>query len=59
MNEDIVEVVVIDGKVRCIYINNYRVAGSKPFVSEKQTTESFKVPAGEIRSHLKRKAKGE
>ncbi|MNR56841.1 hypothetical protein D3C85_1774980 [compost metagenome] len=55
--EDILEVVVIDGKVRCVYLNDYRVVGSKPYVSERQTVTRFKVPNGEIRQRLKRKRK--
>lgn len=57
MSEDIVDIVIVGGKVRCIYVNDHRIAGSKPYVSESQTTTTFKVPAGEIRKHLKRKSR--
>lgn len=53
--EDVIEVVIIGGKVRCIYLNDYRIAGSKPYVSENGSVETFKVPLGEIRRNLKRK----
>jgi hypothetical protein len=53
--DDVIEVVVIDGKVRCIYLNDYRIVGSKPYVSEKQHVTKLSVPNGEIRRLLKRK----
>lgn len=53
--EDVIEVVIICGKVRCIYLNDYRIAGSKPYVTEHGSVETFKVPIGEIRRNLKRK----
>lgn len=53
--DDTIEVVVIDGKVRCIYLNDYRIVGSKPYVSEPQTVTRFTVPNGEFRAQLKRK----
>lgn len=57
MNEDVIEVVVIGGRVRCVYLNDFRVAGSKPYASERQSITRFKVPVGEIRAQLKRKTK--
>lgn len=57
MAEDVIEVVVIGGKVRCIYLNNFRIAGSKPWADEQQKVTTFKVEAGEIRQHLKRAIK--
>lgn len=56
--EDVIEVVIIGGRVRCIYLNDYRIAGSKPYVSEAQGITTFKLPVGVIRQHLKRKSKG-
>ena len=53
--DDVIEVVVIDGKVRCIYLNDYRIVGSKPYVSETQHVTKLSVPNGEIRRLLKRK----
>lgn len=55
--DDTLEVVVIDGKVRCIYLNDYRIVGSKPYASERQSTTKFTVPNGEIRQQLKRKSR--
>ncbi|MNO13208.1 hypothetical protein D3C76_28370 [compost metagenome] len=55
MSKDVLEVVVIKNEVRCVYLNGYRIVGSKPYVSEPQTTTRFEVPAGEIRQQLKRK----
>lgn len=55
MMDDVIEVVIIGGRVRCIYLNDRRIAGSKPYVSEAQDITTFKVPIGEIRPHLKRK----
>lgn len=57
MSEDVLEVVVIGGKVRCIYLNNFRIVGSKPWADEPQKVTTFKVEAGEIRQHLKRATK--
>lgn len=51
---DRIEVVVIDGRVRCIYLNDFRIAGAKPYASEVPKYVSFEVPAGEIRGHLKK-----
>lgn len=56
MSEDIIEVIVIDGRVRCVYLNEFRVVGSKPYVTEHQSVTRFKIPAGEIRKHLKRRS---
>lgn len=53
--DDVIEVVVIDGKVRCIYLNDYRIVGSKPYVSEQQHITKLAIPNGEIRRLLKRK----
>lgn len=55
--DDVIEVVVIDGKVRCIYLNDYRIVGSKPYVSEQQQITKLAIPNGEIRRLLKRKAR--
>lgn len=52
---DRVEVVTIGGKVVCVYVNDHRVAGRKPYVSEGGVHTTFKVPIGEIRQKLKRK----
>ena len=41
-----VEIVIV-GK-RCVYINDYRVAGAKPYVSENLPQHSFIVPRDEI-----------
>jgi len=38
-----IDVVLILNEVRCIYINGYRVAGSKPYVSEGGRTKTFTV----------------
>ena len=38
-----IEVVLINGRVRCAYINNLRVFGDKPYVSEPQKVERFKT----------------
>lgn len=51
---DKIEVVLISGKVRCLYVNDYRVVGSKPYAYENPEYVSFDVPAGEIRGQLKR-----
>ena len=53
--DDTLEVVVINGKVRCIYLNDYRIVGSKPYASERQSITKLTLPNGEIRRHLKRK----
>lgn len=55
--DDTLEVVVIDGRVRCIYLNDYRIVGSKPYVTENQTVTKFTVPNGNIRGQLKRKSR--
>lgn len=52
---DVIEVVIILGQVRCVYLNDRRIAGSKPYASEAQYVTTFKVPVGEIRPYLKRK----
>lgn len=57
MTEDTLEVVRVGGVVRCIYLNDFRIAGSKPYASENPVYTTFKVPVGEIRQHLKRKSR--
>lgn len=52
--EDTIEVVVIGGKVRCVYLNDFRIAGSKPWADETQKVTTYKIENGEIRKHLKR-----
>lgn len=53
--DDTIEVVFIDGKFRCLYLNDQRIVGSKPYVSERQQITKLTLPNGEIRRHLKRK----
>lgn len=54
MTNDVIEVVMIGGKVRCVYLNDFRIVGSKPWADERQKIERFEVPAGEILKQLKR-----
>ena len=46
MTSELIEVCIV-GK-RCVYINDYRVAGAKPYVSENLPQHSFHVPIKEI-----------
>lgn len=39
--------ITVVGK-RCVYINNYRVAGSKPYVSEHLTEHDLNTTLGEV-----------
>ena len=48
-----IEIVVV--AKRCIYINDYRVAGAKPWVSENLPQHSFNVTLGDIIDALPRK----
>lgn len=52
MSEPIYELMVcrIGGRTRCVYANNFRIVGSKPYVSEKQDCESFKFTLDDLRS---------
>lgn len=46
MSSELIEITVV-GK-RCVYINDYRVAGAKPYVSENLLQHSFNVQRSEI-----------
>lgn len=52
---DVIEVVLVKGEIRCIYLNDYRIVGSKAYHSESQETRRYEVPIGKIREKLKRK----
>lgn len=41
--------ITVVGK-RCVYINDYRVAGGKPYVSEELPSHDFNTTLGEILS---------
>lgn len=41
-----VEILIVEK--RCVYINNHRVAGAKPYVSEKLPTLALRTTLGEI-----------
>lgn len=43
---DPIEIVIVGN--RCVYINNYRVVGSKPYVSENLPHQTFRVTLAEI-----------
>ncbi len=44
------QVVTIKKRVRCVYINNYRIVGSKPYVSEGGEHQNFEFTLDALRS---------
>lgn len=45
-----VELTVVEG--RCVYLNNHRIAGNKPYVSENLRHSFYQVPVADVLSAL-------
>lgn len=45
-----VELTVVEG--RCVYLNNHRIAGNKPYVSENLRHSFYQVPVDDVLSAL-------
>jgi len=54
MQKHDIEIVLIRGEVRCVYINGYRVAGPKPYVSEDCRTKMFPISDEDMAMALSR-----
>lgn len=57
MTNDVIEVVVIGGKVRCVYLNNFRIVGRKPWADEPQKSKGSRcqpVKSGSSSSEIQR-----
>lgn len=49
-----IDVVLIRGEVRCVYLNDYRIVGSKPYVAENPKYISFTTTEEEISNQFKK-----
>jgi len=49
MTEFLLSVVRIGGGIRCVYVNNHRIVGAKPYVSENGVSTDFKFTLDDLR----------
>lgn len=49
------DVVVIKGRVRCVYINDYRVVGGKPYAAEHPQFQTFDVEVDSLKVAMKKR----
>ncbi len=43
-------IVTINNTTRCVYVNDYRIVGNKPYVTEDQSTKEFFFDLESLRS---------
>jgi hypothetical protein len=53
----VLDVVLINGQCRCVYLDEYRIAGSKPYVSENPLYVSFKITTEDLKRAIQERRK--